>query len=93
MQPGICRPRGNPHSRGLLCPPPQVRLLLGEVPDRTELTAPDIAVPLGPYFDVAAAVRSGDLAAFRSGPAAWPRGCCHQGLGQVPLMFARQQVS
>ncbi|PSC71553.1 26S proteasome regulatory subunit [Micractinium conductrix] len=41
-----------------------VRLLLGEVPDRTELTAPDMAAQLAPYFAVAAAVRSGDLNAF-----------------------------
>lgn len=47
-----------------------VRLLLGEVPDRTELTSPDIATPLGPYFAVAAAVRSGDLAAFSAAAAA-----------------------
>lgn len=30
----------------------QVRLLLGEVPDRTEFTAPDWAQQLVPYFDV-----------------------------------------
>jgi hypothetical protein len=42
-----------------------VRLLLGEVPDRTEFTAPDMAGPLAPYFDLTQAVRSGDLTAFR----------------------------
>ncbi|KAL4443741.1 hypothetical protein ABPG75_011478 [Micractinium tetrahymenae] len=47
-----------------------VRLLLGEVPDRTEFTSPDMAAPLGPYFDVAAAVRSGDLNAFSTAAAA-----------------------
>lgn len=31
---------------------PQVRLLLGEVPDRTEFTAPDWAQQLVPYFDI-----------------------------------------
>lgn len=41
-----------------------VRLLLGEVPDRTEFTAPDMAATLAPYFEVAAAVRGGDLIAF-----------------------------
>ena len=49
-----------------------VRLLLGEVPDRTEFTAPDMAGPLGPYFDLTQAVRSGDLTAFR---------CVGEGLG------------
>ena len=29
-----------------------VRLLLGEVPDRTEFTAPDWARQLAPYFDL-----------------------------------------
>ncbi len=32
--------------------PLQVRLLLGEVPDRTEFTAPDWAQQLAPYFDI-----------------------------------------
>lgn len=41
-----------------------VRLLLGEVPDRTEFTAPDWAQQLVPYFDITQAVRSGDLSAF-----------------------------
>ena len=37
----------------LLAPPPmQVRLLLGEVPERSEFTAPEMAAALGPYFDV-----------------------------------------
>lgn len=42
-----------------------VRLLLGEVPERSEFTAPDVAYTLAPYFDVTQAVRGGDLAAFR----------------------------
>ncbi|KAL4858438.1 putative 26S proteasome non-ATPase regulatory subunit 3 [Chlorella vulgaris] len=41
-----------------------VRLLLGEVPDRTEFTAPDLAPHLVPYFNLTQAVRGGDLAAF-----------------------------
>ncbi|KAI7845011.1 hypothetical protein COHA_001377 [Chlorella ohadii] len=41
-----------------------VRLLLGEVPDRTEFTAPDWAQQLAPYFDITQAVRGGDLSAF-----------------------------
>ena len=59
-----------------------VRLLLGEVPDRTEFTAPDTAAPLAPYFDLTQAVRGGDLSAFRwgwlaplgraEGEGAWP---------------------
>jgi hypothetical protein len=49
-----------------------VRLLLGEVPDRVELSAPDTARQLAPYFALAAAVRGGDLAAFR-----WGGRCTH----------------
>ncbi|EFN58026.1 hypothetical protein CHLNCDRAFT_20545 [Chlorella variabilis] len=47
-----------------------VRLLLGEVPDRTEFTAPDTAAPLAPYFDLTQAVRGGDLSAFSAVAAA-----------------------
>ncbi len=42
-----------------------VRLLLGEVPEHTEFTAPGLAEPLAAYFSIAQAVRSGDLIAFR----------------------------
>jgi 26S proteasome regulatory subunit N3 len=42
-----------------------VRLLLGEVPEHAEFTAPGLAKPLEPYFKVAQAVRAGDLVAFR----------------------------
>jgi 26S proteasome regulatory subunit N3 len=46
-----------------------VRLLLGEVPDRSELTATELRGGLGPYFDLAAAVRAGDLSAFAAAAA------------------------
>ena len=42
-----------------------VRLLLGEVPEHTEFTAPGLAEPLTAYFSIAQAVRAGDLTAFR----------------------------
>ena len=42
-----------------------VRLLLGEVPEHTEFTAPGLAEPLAAYFSIAQAVRAGDLTAFR----------------------------
>jgi 26S proteasome regulatory subunit N3 len=42
-----------------------VRLLLGEIPDRTEFSAPAMSAPLAPYLELTAAVRSGDLAAFQ----------------------------
>lgn len=48
-----------------------VRLLLGEVPEHTEFTAPGLAEPLAAYFSIAQAVRSGDLIAFRHG--SYPR--------------------
>jgi 26S proteasome regulatory subunit N3 len=41
-----------------------VRLLLGEVPDRAEFSAPGMHAPLKPYFELTNAVRSGDLARF-----------------------------
>lgn len=41
-----------------------VRLLLGEVPPRSELAAPELRAGLKPYFHLADAVRSGDLAQF-----------------------------
>lgn len=44
-----------------------VRLLLGEVPEHSEFTAPGLAEPLAAYFSIAQAVRSGDLIAFRHG--------------------------
>ncbi len=42
-----------------------VRLLLSDVPERTELTAPALSIALQPYFDLTAAVRAGDLTTFR----------------------------
>jgi hypothetical protein len=42
----------------------QVRLLLGEVPDRPEFAVPGLATPLRPYFEITQAVRSGDLVKF-----------------------------
>ena len=42
-----------------------VRLLLGEVPEHTEFTAPGLAEPLAAYFSIAQVVRAGDLTAFR----------------------------
>ena len=42
-----------------------VRLLLGEVPERRELTAPELRSALAPYAELARAVRAGDLADFR----------------------------
>ena len=42
-----------------------VRLLLGEVPEHSEFTAPGMAEPLAAYFSIAQAVRAGDLIAFR----------------------------
>lgn len=44
-----------------------VRLLLSDVPERTELTTPALAPALQPYFDLTAAVRAGDLITFRCG--------------------------
>lgn len=41
-----------------------VRLLLGEVPDRTEFAVPGLSRALRPYFELTQAVRSGDLVAF-----------------------------
>ena len=43
-----------------------VRLLLGEVPARSELVAPELHGALAAYLDLAAAVRAGDLTAFAS---------------------------
>lgn len=42
-----------------------VRLLLGEVPEHSEFTAPGLAKALESYFNIAQAVRAGDLVAFR----------------------------
>jgi len=47
-----------------------VRLLLGEVPDRAEFSAPGTRAPLKPYFELTCAVRSGDLARFAEAAAA-----------------------
>jgi len=41
-----------------------VRLLLGEVPSRSELAAPDLRQKMGPYFDLARAVGAGDVNEF-----------------------------
>lgn len=41
-----------------------VRLLLGEVPERTEFTVPELQPALVPYFELTQAVRSGDLQEF-----------------------------
>lgn len=51
-----------------------VRLLLGEVPEHSEFTAAGLAKPLAPYFNIAQAVRAGDLVAFRC-PPLFQRGC------------------
>lgn len=41
-----------------------VRLLLGEIPERAELSAPHLAGRLAPYMALTAAVRAGDVPAF-----------------------------
>eukprot|EP00884_Botryococcus_braunii_P008416 jgi/Botrbrau1/17576/Bobra.0166s0020.3 len=43
-----------------------VRLLLGEIPEHSELTAIGLRDALRPYFELTQAVRSGDLTAFRA---------------------------
>jgi len=43
-----------------------VRMLLGEIPERNELTQPEMRVALAPYFALVQAVRLGDLAAFQA---------------------------
>lgn len=43
-------------------------MLLSEIPERTELTPRGLSVALRPYFLLTAAVRSGDLAAFKYEP-------------------------
>lgn len=43
-----------------------VRMLIGEIPERKELTQPEMRVQLEPYFELVQAVRMGDLAAFAS---------------------------
>ncbi len=59
----------------------QVRLLLGEVPERSEFAVPGLVKPLRPYFELTQAVRSGDLVAFgqvRQGAArGWLNLECH----------------
>ena len=42
-----------------------VRMLLGEIPERKELTQPEMRAALTPYFDLVQAVRMGDLTAFQ----------------------------
>jgi len=42
----------------------QVRLLLGEVPERAEFAVPGLSQPLQPYYEVTQAVRRGNLEAF-----------------------------
>ncbi|GBF97272.1 26S proteasome non-ATPase regulatory subunit 3 [Raphidocelis subcapitata] len=44
----------------------RVRLLLGEIPERAEFSAPGMRAALAPYFELTTAVRSGDLGTFRS---------------------------
>ncbi|MEW5307935.1 MAG: hypothetical protein WDW36_010303 [Sanguina aurantia] len=41
-----------------------VRLLLGEIPLRSEFTAPGTAAALAPFYELAVAVRAGDTLAF-----------------------------
>lgn len=41
-----------------------VRLLLGEVPERAEFAQPGLFGALQPYFQLALAVKNGDLVAF-----------------------------
>ena len=41
-----------------------VRLLLGEIPERTDFQAKNLQVPLKPYLALTAAVRGGDVSAF-----------------------------
>lgn len=43
-----------------------VRLLLGEIPERTIFTQAGLEAPLKPYFALAQAVRRGDLPGFRA---------------------------
>ena len=43
-----------------------VRLLLGEIPERAELVAPELRGALLPYLELASAVRGGDVQAFSS---------------------------
>ena len=42
-----------------------VRLLLGEIPERADFTAPGMRTPLLPYFELTQVVRSGDLLQFK----------------------------
>ena len=43
-----------------------VRLLLGEVPDRSELAPSDLRCMMGPYYELARAVGAGDVAVFHA---------------------------
>ncbi|KAG2439463.1 hypothetical protein HXX76_004818 [Chlamydomonas incerta] len=42
-----------------------VRLLLGEIPDRTEFAQPGMSAALEPYFELTQAVKAGDMRAFK----------------------------
>ncbi len=42
-----------------------VRLLLGEIPERSEFSVPGMRAALQPYFELTTAVRSGDLTTFK----------------------------
>ncbi|KAG2501927.1 hypothetical protein HYH03_000425 [Edaphochlamys debaryana] len=42
-----------------------VRLLLGEIPDRTEFAQPGMSSALQPYFEVTQSVKAGDTLAFK----------------------------
>lgn len=41
-----------------------VRLLLGEIPERTEFAQPGLFAALQPYFQLALAVKNGDIVSF-----------------------------
>lgn len=46
-----------------------VRLLLGEIPERSELSSPELRGTLAPYLPLVQAVRRGDVAAFAAAAA------------------------
>lgn len=61
-----------------------VRLLLGEIPDRTEFAQPGMSAALQPYFELTQAVKAGDMRAFKQvgrrvgrGGWGWGQGCEH----------------
>ncbi len=43
-----------------------VRLLLGEIPDRTEFAQPGLSAALHPYFELTQSVKAGDTLAFKT---------------------------